>query len=153
SSSVSTAVGGSSAGELDGAHDAATLDSPSGVTATCVGLLLITEGGGRLRALDSVGSSLLGWQGGEVSTLAADLGAPVSPLASAGADTYWVDAATGVLKRYADGVVDCPLNVDCDAALAAPAFTPGALLSLTRTPSGALFVLDASTSTLYHIDN
>ena len=150
---VTTAVGGLGAGSLDGAEDVATLDSPSGMTATCAGLLLILEGGGRLRALDSVGHIFFGWQGGEVTTLATDLGGPVSPIASSGEDTYWVDAATGVLKRYSEGVVDCPLAVDCDAALASPAFTPGALLSLTRTPSGALFVLDTSSSTLYHIDN
>ena len=78
---------------------------------------------------------------------------PVSPLASAGDDIYWVDADSGVLRRYALGVVDCPLALDCDDALASPAFTPSAVLSLTRTPSGALFVLDAFTSTLYFIDN
>ncbi len=150
---VATAVGGLGAGSLDGAHDVATLDSPSGMTATCTGLLLILEGGGRLRALDSVGHIFFGWQGGDVTTLATDLGGPVSPLASSDEDIYWVDAATGVLRRYSEGVVDCPLNVDCDAALASPAFTPGAVISLTRTPSGALFVLDASTSTLYHIEN
>jgi len=150
---VTTAIGGLGAGSLDGADDVATLDSPSGITATCTGLLLFVEGGGSLRALDSVGHLFFGWQGGEVSTLATDLGGPVSPLASSGEDIYWVDAATGVLRRYSEGVVDCPLALDCDAALASPAFTPGAVLSLTRTPSGALFVLDASTSTLYFIDN
>jgi|GEM_PF-3904023 len=152
-SSVTTAVGGVGPGAVDGPHDVASLDSPTGITATCVGLLLITESGGHLRALDSLGNPLFGWQGGELSTLAMGLDGPVSPLASAEEDTYWVDASTGVLKRYSSGGVDCPLQLDCGAAVAAPSFTPGALISLTRTPSGALFALDASTSTLYHIDN
>jgi len=149
--SVLTLVGGMGAGALDGDVEVASLDSPLGISATCAGTLLILEGGGRLRALESIGHAFFGWQGGEVSTLASGLFGPASPITSSDDEVYWVDSDSGVLRRYVEGVVDCPLAVDCDAALAAPAFTPGAVLSLTRTPSGALFVLDASTSTLYFI--
>ena len=150
---VSTAVGGVGAGDLDGDVEVASLDSPHGLSATCAGTLLILEGGGRLRALESFGHPFFGWQGGEVSTLAVGLQGPVSPITSSDDEVYWVDSDSGVLRRYLDGVVDCPLAVDCAAAVASPAFTPGAVISLTRTPSGALFVLDASTGKLYFIDN
>jgi hypothetical protein len=150
---VATRVGGMGAGSIDGDVEVASLDSPVGLSATCAGTLLILEASGSLRALESIGHPFFGWQGGEISTLAVALSGPASPLASSDDEVYWVDSDTGVLRRYSDGVVDCPLAVDCAAALAAPAFTPGAVLSLTRTPSGALFVLDASTSTLYFIDN
>jgi hypothetical protein len=50
--------------------------------------------------------------------------------------------------------VDCPLWSDCAAAvLAGGHFTPGGTLSLTQTPAGGLYVLDATAGELLLVSN
>jgi hypothetical protein len=84
----------------------------------------------------------------------AQVAAPRSPLATSEEDTYWVDSASGVLRRLrgAQDAVDCPLWDDCDAAVAGGGdFTPGGLHSLTQTPAGVLYVLDADVGELRRV--
>jgi hypothetical protein len=67
-------------------------------------------------------------------------------------EIYWVDSGTGVLRRRSvDRTADCPLDVDCDAAVLNPSFPPGHAFSLTETPSGVLYVLDATAGVLYRV--
>ena len=48
--------------------------------------------------------------------------------------------------------VNCPLWDNCSDALSAGGnFTPGGVLSLTQTPSGVLFVLDADQEVLFQV--
>jgi len=171
---VSTLIGTGAPWHLDGELPSVGLDTPTGLTARCSGTLLVTEEGGgaflagnRLRqAILSVPSIFSG--GGTVETLAGDgqratsggqgpaaqLARPVAPLSTSGGDVYWIDAETGILRRMTGLMdnVDCPLWTDCSTAVAgSPHFTPGGELSLTQTPAGVLFVLDASAGTLFRV--
>lgn len=157
----------------DGELRDAGFDSPNGLSVTCGGALLVTEsgaglaGGRRLRQIILGPSNFFG-QTGTVLTRAGDgldatlggngllasLAAPTSPLATSQADTYWIDAGTGILRRMAGSLdtCDCPLWVDCAAAVTAGGeFTPGGVLSLAQTGLGLLYVLDASASTLLRV--
>ena len=86
--------------------------------------------------------------------MAGPLAQPVSPLATSVDDTYWIDADTGILRRMTglSDTVDCPLWADCATAVGAGGnFTPGGVLSLTQTPAGVLYVLDAAAATLFRV--
>ncbi len=154
----------------DGSIQIAGFDSPDGLSTTCSGSLLIAEsgaagvGGHRLRQLALGKPTFFGLTGtvstkagnGTDATLqgdgqAAELGAPMSPLATKGDDVYWIDSSTGILRRMRGlhDTVDCPLWPDCASALAD--FTPGGVLSLTQTPNGVLFVLDATAQKLFRV--
>jgi hypothetical protein len=148
-------------------------DTPTGLTVTCGGVLLVSEtgasaaGGQRLRQLSLGPFSFLGQQGnvitragdGTGATLQgqgelASLAAPVSPLATSGQDVYWIDSTTGILRRMSDpaDTVDCPLWSDCATAVSGGGnFTPMGVHSLTQTPAGLLFVLDAAAGMLFRI--
>jgi hypothetical protein len=149
----------------------AQFDAPTGLSASCGGALVVSERGGdgegnRIREVvigtpspfggfsgtadPIVGDGTAGSTGG-VGT-AAQVDAPVSPLVTSLGETLWIDSGTGVLRRrLVDGTVDCPLDVDCTAAVGAPSFPPRHELSLTQTPSGVLFVLDATDGVLYRV--
>jgi hypothetical protein len=167
---AATLVGTGAASSIDGDLGFATVDAPSGITITCANRVIVTErgdagAGDRLRELVFGASSFFD-VAGISQTLAggglldqgpgADvlLATPVAPYATSEGTLYWIDAATGVLRRQAqDGTVDCPLAVDCATALGAPDFTPGAGFSLCVTDSGVLYVLEASGGgqTLYRV--
>jgi hypothetical protein len=149
----------------------AQFDSPTGLSATCSDALLVSERGGdgagqRIREI-VIGAALPtgGFTGtanalvgdGTAATTAgvgtrAQVDAPLSPLVTSLGETLWIDSGTGVLRRrLVDGTVDCPMAVDCDAAVANPSFPAGDEFSLTQTPAGVLFVLDASAGILYRV--
>jgi hypothetical protein len=170
---VSTLAGSGSAFFADGDLQAAGFDTPVGLTVTCSGTLLVTEtgaagkGGHRLRRVVLGPSSFFGQQGtvvtvagdGTAATLEgngplAQLAAPRSPLSTSQEDTYWIDAQTGILRRMRGALdsVDCPLWDDCAAAVTGGGdLTPGVLHSLTQTPGGVLFVLDAGAGELRRV--
>jgi len=170
---VSTLAGSGSAFFADGDLGEAGFDTPVGLTVTCTGTLLVAEagtagkGGHRLRRLVLGASSFFGQQG-SVFTLVGDgtpatvggngtlaqVAAPRSPLSTSEEDTYWVDSETGVLRRLRGALdtVDCPLWDDCDAAVGGGGdFMPGGLHSLTQTPAGVLYVLDADVGELRRV--
>ncbi|MEM7310367.1 MAG: hypothetical protein AAF682_27065 [Planctomycetota bacterium] len=171
---VVTLAGTGDAGSVDGNFDDTTFDSPWGLTVGCTGQVLITESGAvtgagnRLRgvmlgagtsfaALDIDAYTLVG--DGTLATVEgpgglAGLARPSPPVATADGEVYWVDTATGVLRRYdlAGGVADCPGFVDCASAVAAPLFSPsGGNFSLAIGASGDLYVLESDTQTLWRI--
>ena len=155
----------------DGSLAGALFDAPTGLSAACNGALLVTERGGdgeghRLRQLAIGAPSPFGGFGGSATTLAGDgtaatteglgsaaqLDAPVSPLVTSLGEVYWIDSGSGVLRRMkVDRTCDCPLDVDCATAVANPTFPPGNELSLTQTPSGVLYALDATAGVLYRV--
>ncbi len=168
---VSTLAGTGAAFFANGDLSAAGFDTPSGLTIRCGGSLLVSElggastgGGQRLRELFLGAQSFFG-QSGSATSLAgngtaattqgagvqAELFAPRSPLSTEQQDTYWVDSGSGILRRLRGSaeMVDCPLWADC--ASAGADFTPGALVSLTQTPAGVLYVLDAGATSLYRV--
>lgn len=168
---VSTIAGAGLPGYADGDLSEALFDTPTGLSATCGGTLIVSEMGGfgfgqRLRELDIGPQSLFGGFLGvsqplagdgvaattEGQALVASVSVPVSPLATQDGEIYWVDSGTGVLRRMlADATVDCPLAVDCTTAVATPSFPPGHAFSLTETDGGKLFVLDATAGVLYRV--
>ncbi len=156
----------------DGDIFATSFDTPSGLTVSCGDQLVITErgsfgGGNRLRSLMFSVDPLFGAPDLLSMTLAGDgtaattegvgedaqLARPSPTVLTSEGEVYWVDALTGVLRRFdiASGLVDCPLNVDCAAAVAAPAFTPGGEFGITMSAGGDLYVLDASAGILFRI--
>jgi hypothetical protein len=171
---VGTIGGTGAAFFLDGELPMVGFDTPTGLTVRCSGTLLITEEGGaaflagnRLRqamlaqASFFTGSGMLETLAGDgvEATLggdgvAAQLARPVSPLSTSADDVYWIDAATGILRRMTGpaDTVDCPLWADCNAAVVGGGnFTPGGVLSLTQTPGGVLYVLDAAAATIFRV--
>jgi hypothetical protein len=168
---VTTVAGSGSPFFSEGELSQSLFDTPTGLSATCNGALVVSERGGngfghRLRQLEIGQPSFFGGYTGLSSTLAGDgtdattagagalarTAGPVSPLVTVGGEIYWIDSTSGVLRRRApDGTVDCPLALDCAAAVATPAFPPGHAFSLTQTPAGVLFVMDATDGVLYRV--
>lgn len=168
---VATVAGlGSAAPPIDGPVDQVGFDTPSGLSVRCSGTLLVTESGaaavgGHVLRQIVLGQSNFFSSGGTVETLAGDgsnatvqgnglvarLAAPVSVLATSDQDVYWIDSSTGILRRMRGRLesVDCPLWNDCASSIAD--FTPGGVLSLTQTPAGLLFVLDADAQVLARV--
>ncbi|MCK6446890.1 MAG: hypothetical protein L6Q99_10900 [Planctomycetes bacterium] len=161
---VTTVCGLGAPQSLDGTLGIAGFDTPVGISTRCAGALLVVEAGGnKLRELGFTSGSF--GVSGSVTTLAGDgteattqgdgeaaqLAAPVSVLSTSEGDVYWLDSATGILRRMSGAAdsVDCPLAVDCASAIAD--FTPGGVLSLSQTPAGALYVLDADADTLFRV--
>ncbi len=174
--SVFTLAGTGSPFFADDSLDQAGFDTPTGLTVTCSGVVFITELGGngfghRLRELIPGAASPFGGLSGDVMTragqgldgtmggdgTAAFLGGPVSPLTTSDQDTYWLDSTDGILRRMTGtaDTVDCPLWTDCTQAVAMGGnFSPAAMggaLSLTQTPSGILYVLDAAAGALFQV--
>jgi hypothetical protein len=168
---VSTIMGTGAPFHIDGDLPTVGLDTPTGITARCSGTLLVTEegqgsflGGNRLRQAMLAQASFFSGSG-MIETLAGDgisasvggegtaaeLAGPRSPLSTSANDVYWIDAATGILRRMtgANDTVDCPLFADC--SLAGGNFTAGDALSLTQTPAGVLFVLDFTADQLIRV--
>jgi len=155
----------------DGDLSSASFDTPSGLSIGCNGVLIVSERGGdgygnRVRMLEIGQAFPFGGFLGTVLTIAgtgiaettpgigaaAGVDVPVSPLATSQGDVYWVDSGSGVLRRRReDGTVDCPLAVDCASATSSPTFPPGDQLSLTQTPAGVLYVMDATAGVLYRV--
>lgn len=149
----------------------AQFDAPTGLSASCGGALVVSERGGdgegnRIREVVIGSPSPFGGFNGTANALVGDgtagstggvgtaalVDAPVSPLVTSLGETVWIDSGTGVLRRrLVDGTVDCPMDVDCTAAVATPSFPPRHEFSLTQTPSGVLFVLDATAGVLYRV--
>jgi hypothetical protein len=155
----------------DGDLSSASFDMPSGLSIGCNGVLIVSERGGdgygnRVRMLEIGQAFPFGGFLGTVLTIAgtgiaettpgvgaaAGVDVPVSPLATSQGDVYWVDSGSGVLRRRReDGTVDCPLAVDCASATSSPTLPPGDQLSLTQTPAGVLYVMDATAGVLYRV--
>ena len=165
---VTTVAGaGTAASSPDGDLSATFFDTPTGLSATCAGTLVVSElGGNRMRELDIgqpfffggyLGTSSTRVGNGTADTVAGEgdlarVNGPVSPLVTADGETYWIDSGSGVLRRQSsDGMSDCPLAIDCDAAELAPEFPAGHDFSLTETASGILYVLDATDGILYRV--
>lgn len=147
----------------------ALLDTPSGLVVGCDNALLITERGGnnRVRELSFSGANpFTGELGGSISILAGDgmamsangdgllasLAEPVSPVSTAGGEVYWVDAATGTLRRLvrSTGTVDCPQGTGGDCTTAG-LFTPMAEFSLAVTEGGVLYLLEGGATSLQQL--
>jgi hypothetical protein len=149
----------------------AQFDAPTGLSATCAATLVVSERGGdgagnRIREI-AIGTALpTGGFSGTADALAGDgtgattggigtaaqVDAPVSPLVTSLGETMWIDSGTGALRRMkVDHTVDCPMDVDCDAAVLNPSFPAGHEFSLTQTPAGVLYVLDATAGVLYRV--
>jgi hypothetical protein len=150
------------------------LDAPTGVVATCDDRLLVTErgdggAGQRVRRVTLFGfDPVLGAITGDVSTAAGDgtaastagvgaqarVAGPMAPQTSSGGEAYWIDAATGTLRRKAGAsdAVDCALaacgtpSMACSAG--GPDFTPGASFSTAISGAGDLVVLRSGTTLL-----
>ena len=174
--SVALTIAGTGAPAFsDGALPLTRFDTPSGLASSCAGELLVTEagtasqGGNRLRSLAVGGEAFFGGFQGSTLTLAGDgtsettqgvdaaahLAAPASPVSTVDGLVFWVDSASGILRRYdlATGLSDCPGFADCAAAvLAGGSFTNGGGFSLAITSSGDLYVLDGNAATLYRVD-
>ena len=157
----------------DGDLAASFFDTPSGLSITCAGRLLVSElglgmaGGHRIRSLALGQLSFFG-QAGTVTTLVGDgtpvsvqgvgilasVAGPMSPVSSADGEVYWVDGDTGVLRRWSpvDGTVDCPLWTDCASVmLGSERFTPMGVTTLVSSDGGKLYALDATAGTLVSI--
>lgn len=171
---VTTLVGAGTPGTIVGDFSTALFDTPSGITVNCDGTLCVSElgafGEGQVLRIISILATpdFEGRVDGVVTILVGDkidattegvpaagtgmlaqVSMPSSPLATTGGELYWIDSGTGVLRRLAGDLVDCPLAADCATAVTAPSFTPGGTHSLTQTPGGALYVLDAGAGVLY----
>jgi hypothetical protein len=167
-----TIAGVGAPGHADGSLSATQFDTPSGLTLTCPGEMIVSEsgaagfGGNRLRVLQVGSSSFFGGLSGFSRTLAGDgsalsmpgpdtmsaLAAPVSPVLGADASTsriIWIDSGTGALRSYdfATGVSDCPLDPLCGAS-----FPLGTGYSLFRGGDDVLYVLQADSARLFRID-
>lgn len=150
------------------------LDTPSGMATTCAGELLVMEsgragqGGRRLLSLAIGGASIFGGIDGSSLVLAGDgtdatvegigaaaqLGTPEGLVATQDGQLYWVDSLAGILRRFdlATGLCDCPLFASCAAAVTAGGSFGSGHFSLALGDSGALYVLEAETDTLYRVE-
>jgi len=84
----------------------------------------------------------------------ASLDSPMGLVTSSSGQAYWVDAGTGVLRRFdpATGVVDCPLWTDCASGVAGTgSFTNGGTISLVSSDGGVLYALDSLAGTLFRV--
>ncbi|MDF1799951.1 MAG: hypothetical protein P1V81_12305 [Planctomycetota bacterium] len=170
---VSTLAGSGAPFFADGELATSLFDTPSGVSVTCSGNLLVTElglgaaGGHRVREIQIGAESFFG-QLGTVSTVAGDgtigttdglgglalVDSPMGIVTSATGEAYWVDGGSGVLRRWMPGTdaVDCPLWTDCAAAVAGLGnFTQGGVVSLVSSDGGILYALDASAGQLLRV--
>ncbi|MEM7308608.1 MAG: hypothetical protein AAF682_18135 [Planctomycetota bacterium] len=168
---VSTVAGTGEADSVDGDPTETAFDTPAGLKLDCADQLIITErgnfgGGNRIRAVlfEDTSFSFFPFSS---STLAGDGEAqteegvdedssvawPSGAVTTSKGDVYWVDRLTGVLRRYdfSTGLADCPLDVDCTAAVGSTVLTPGGDFSLTISDAGDLYVLDTTAQTLYRI--
>ena len=167
---ASTVAGSGSPFFLDGALTSTGFDTPTGLAVTCGGELVVTElgvsasGGHRVRSLGIGDLTFLGTFSGTSATLAGDgmaatsdglveaasTAAPMAPVTTESA-LFWIDSATGILRRhdFTSGLNDCPLFLDCAAAVTAGGtFTPGGVFSLAVGSSGTLYVLDGAAGTI-----
>ncbi len=169
-------MGPAGAGFADGSLVQAMFDAPTGVSAHCADRLVVTERGDggeghRLRNIIFTGlDPVLGTLTGMVLTetgdgtaasvsdvvLSAQTAAPQAPAIAATGELYWIDSATGVLRRDSiAGFVDCPLAPAGDCATLSsvcpstgPDFAPGASFSTAISGDGDLYVLQAGTTRL-----
>jgi hypothetical protein len=169
-----TLAGTGAPGDEDGALVQVRFDTPSGLATACDGRLLVVEsgaagaGGHRMLALAIGAAAFFGGFDGTALPLAGDgtdetlggtdtaahLAAPQGLVSTQDGLVYWVDATDGVLRRYdfTTGVSDCPLFADCAAAVTAGGSFTGTRFSLALGASGAVYVLEADTGTLFRVD-
>jgi len=170
---VTTLAGSGAPFFADGDLGSSLFDTPSGLSVTCAGNLLVTElgigaaGGHRVREIQIGVESFFG-QLGTVSTLAGDgttattdglgilaqVDTPMGIVTSATGEAYWVDAGSGVLRRWNPGsdAVDCPLWTDCAAAVTGLGnFTQGGVVSLVSSDGGILYALDTGAGQLLRV--
>jgi hypothetical protein len=160
-----TITGSGAAGSGVGSLLGTSLDTPSGLAASCGGDLLVVEagldgvGGNRLLRVHLAGASFFGGLDGATDVLAGDgtelttqgagtqaqLAHPKGLATDAGGRAYWVDATSLILRRYdfATGACDCPMFADCATALLSPSPFSGFHFSVAIGASGAIYVLDA----------
>ena len=155
----------------------ARFDTPSGLTASCLGELLMVESGAAgvagnvLKSLRIGTEAPFGGFDGSSFVLAGDgtnsttqgtdrlaqLGTPMGLAATEDGFVYWIDTeGQAVLRRYdfATGISDCPLSPDCATAVVPPGLFTGEAFSLAVGESGALYVLGttATGGTLWRVD-
>jgi len=171
---AATLVGTGAPGNRTGTLASTQLDTPSGLSTTCAGELLVLESGlagvagQRLLSL-AVGdvsiftgfdgsSFALAGDGTDATTqgidTAAQLGTPQGLVATQDGLLYWVDAKEGVLRRHdvSTGLSDCPLFADCATAVTAGGSFSGTHFSLALGASGSLYVLEADAGALHRVD-
>jgi len=147
----------------DGTLPATGFDTPTGLTVTCAGELIVTEtgdssiGGHRIRRLMVGDPAFFGGFDGSSDTLigngvdmtldgigtAASTARPVAPLATSQDILYWVDSSSGLL-RSAD-------LLTLQTTTLAGTMSPGGEYSLTITASDQLFCLDSMGGMLYRV--
>lgn len=173
-----TVAGTGAPGDAVGLLTTVQFDTPSGFAATCPGELLVVESGAagvagnRLVSLRIGGPSFFGGFDGTATVLAGDgtpattqgvddaaqLNSPVGLVATLDGFAYWIDVdhvnARGILRRYdvSTGTSDCPLFPNCADAVASLGSFAGERFSLAVGDSGALYVLEADTETLFRVD-
>jgi hypothetical protein len=169
-----TITGSGAPGDAADALVTTELDSPAGIAVSCGGEVLLVEsglagaGGHRLLRLAIGDESFFGGFEGRAEVLAGDgtnattggvdtaaqLATPMGLVSTDAGALFWVDSGAGILRRHdlATGVSDCPLFADCAAAVAAGGSFSGASFSLALGLSGALYVLEGDTGTLYRVD-
>ncbi len=161
---VSTTIAGfGSPLHNDGGLNQTGFDTPSGLTVTCAGELIVTEkgsmamGGHRIRTLlvgdpaffggfDGTSDTLIGT--GTDATLdgigtLANVARPVAPLATSDDILYWVDSSTGQLRS-------CDLMTLQTTTLGG-VMSMGGEFSLAITDSDELFVLDSMAAMIYRV--
>ena len=170
---AATLVGGGVAFHNDGDLFGAYFDTPSGLAVTCSGRLLVSEtgaslaGGHRLREVELGAETFFGQLGSVVTLvgdgtdatvggpgIAATVDAPVGVVTTSTGEAYWVDAGTGILRRWdpTSDLVDCPLWTDCGAAVTGGGnFTVDGTHSLVSTDGGVLYALDAGAGQLWRV--
>jgi hypothetical protein len=171
--SALTVAGSGAPGAGTGDLTQTRFDTPAGMATGCSGDLRLVESGAdgaagnRLISLAIGGASIFGGfdgasfplagDGTPVTTqgvdLAAQLGTPKGLVTTDGLEAYWVDAVDGVLRRhdFGTGLSDCPLFLDCAAAVTAGGSFTGTSFSVAVSDSGALYVLEGDTGTLYRV--
>jgi hypothetical protein len=169
-----TLAGSGAPGDEAGALNQVRFDTPSGLAATCDGRLLLVEsgaagvGGHRLLALSIGAAAFFGGFDGAALPVAGDgteetlggidtashLAAPQGLVSTQDGLSFWIDSTDGILRRHdvTTGVSDCPLFADCAAAVTAGGSFTGASFALALGASGALYVLEADTGTLFRVD-
>ena len=169
---VTTLAGTGQTTSEDGDILETAFDTPWGLQVDCAGQLIVTErgdfgGGNRLRSVGVGTDPFFGGTAVDSQTLAGDgalltlegvedeasLARPSPAVSTGGGEVYWVDTATGVLRRYdfASGLADCPLDSDCAAAALSTPFTPGGDFAVALDGDGGLYVLDCAAQTLFRI--
>ncbi|MFT7542261.1 MAG: hypothetical protein ACI9K5_003240 [Gammaproteobacteria bacterium] len=168
-----TVAGTGAPGFLDGNLGSSQFDTPTGLSISCDGRLLVTEtgaagqGGNRLRALSIGSRDFFGNLTGMAVTLAgsgvdassegigedAELASPGDVFSTNAGEIYFVDGSTGHARRYAvdTGLVDCAFGaVSCVATMGN--LSGAENVGLTASSNGDFFFLLGDLSSLLFFD-